>query len=76
MNGRWRSKTRYNPYYVDSSTRSHDGPYMNSPNHPLNHTARLLVGFSPIGAEFLPPDDHDDHHPAISCLNCFSHSEL
>ncbi|MGK0688817.1 scabin-related ADP-ribosyltransferase [Serratia marcescens] len=75
-NGHWTSETRDNPNYVESSTRSHDGPYMNSNSHPLNHTARLLVGFSAIGAEFLPSDDYDNHRPPISCFNCFSHSEF
>ena len=74
--GHWTSETRSNPNYQDSPTRSHDGPYTNSNSHPLNHTARLLIGFSGIGAEFLPEDDYENHHPPVSCWNCFSHSEF
>lgn len=76
-NGQWIVETRENPNYVEENSHTHDGPYEGSTSHPLNHTARLLVGSSLIGAAFIPEEDYNAHRPPISCLGCFSpHTEL
>lgn len=76
-NGQWVTETRENPNYIDdATTHSHDGPYLGSDNSPLNHSARLLVGFSGIGAAFIPSEDQERNHPAIFCLNCLGKTEL
>lgn len=76
-NGQWSVETRENPNYVDENSQTHDGPYEGSTSHPLNHTARLLVGSLLIGAAFIPESDYIANRPSISCLSCLSaHAEL
>ncbi|EQA1624945.1 scabin-related ADP-ribosyltransferase [Enterobacter asburiae] len=76
--GQWVINTRENPNFIEEDSHTHDGPYQGSESHPLNHTARLLTGFSAIGAEFIPQEDYDRNRQAVFCLSCLSssHSEL
>lgn len=76
-NGEWITESRSNPNYIESqNTHSHDGPFTSSDTSPLDHRARLLVGLSAIGADFLPLEDVDRRPPALFCSSCLSHSEL
>lgn len=70
VNGRWVQSVIVNPGYVENNSRSHDGPYIGHNTAPSNHTARLLVGPSQIGASFMPPEDAAHSRSALSCAVC------